>query len=392
MAGWLAVGRVLALGVCEGEQMKKTDGLERYCADVLRLILLCGVLALSACADTRYYLQSVSGHLAVMQAARPVTAWLDDGQTPPQLRARLLLAQRIRQFAVSDLALPDNVSYHRYADLQRRAVVWNVVAAPALSLTLKQWCYPVAGCVDYRGYFDEADAWATAAELRTQGLEVGVYGVPAYSTLGWLNWAGGDPLLNTFIQYPEGELAGLIFHELAHQLLYVKDDTAFNESFATVVGRQGAERWLLAQGSPQARQAYAVHVGRRIQFRTLITHTRGELARIYQENGTLAHDESTQLAMKNIAMKDFRLAYAQLISGWGQVPNKEWSEWVLQANNATFGSLQLYDELVPQFEALLAHEGGDWPCFYAAVKSLTRLPKEERHHALHAIGRKALSE
>lgn len=383
---------MLALGERESELMEKIGCWERRCAGLVRLILLCGVLALIGCADTRYYLQSVSGHLAVMQAGRPVTAWLEDVQTPPPLRARLLLAQRIRQFAVSDLALPDNASYHRYADLQRRAVVWNVVAAPALSLKLKQWCYPVAGCVDYRGFFDEADARAMAAELRAEGLEVGVYGVPAYSTLGWLNWAGGDPLLNTFIQYPEGELAGLIFHELAHQLVYVRDDTAFNESFATVVGRQGAALWLAAQGSPQARQAYAVHVDRRIQFRALITHTRAELARIYQENNTLAPDKYAQVAMKNIALKEFRSAYAQLISDWGLVPNKEWDEWVAQANNATFGALQLYDALVPQFEALLAREGGDWPRFYAAVKSLARRPKDERHQALQAIGRKALSD
>jgi predicted aminopeptidase len=171
---------------------------------------------LGACADTRYYLQSLGGHLHLLQAARPVDQWLADQEVAPALKQRLALAQRIRRFAVTELQLPDNASYQRYADLQRRSAVWNVVAAPAFSLTLQTWCFPVAGCVTYRGYFSEAAARAKAQELAATGLEVSVYGVPAYSTLGWLNWAGGDPLLNTFIGYPEGELARMIFHELAH--------------------------------------------------------------------------------------------------------------------------------------------------------------------------------
>jgi predicted aminopeptidase len=205
-----------------------------------RCLLLAGaLLTLAGCADTRYYWQSVSGHVALMQAARPVDDWLRDPQTPPALRERLALSQRIRSFAVTELALPDNASYRRFADLQRRAVVWNVVAAPEYSLTLQTWCFPVLGCVGYRGYFSEAEARAQAAQLQAQGLEVTVYGVPAYSTLGWMNWAGGDPLLNTFIHYPEGELARIVFHELAHQVLYVPDDTTFNESFATAVEQLG---------------------------------------------------------------------------------------------------------------------------------------------------------
>ena len=186
---------------------------------------LAGIALLAGCADTHYYWQSVSGHLQLMHAARPVDDWLADPQTPPSLRERLVLAQRIRHFAASELALPDNPSYRRFADLQRRAVVWNVVAAPEFSLTLKTWCFPVLGCVGYRGYFSEADARKEAELLKAQGLEVSVYGVPAYSTLGWMNWAGGDPLLSTFIQYPEGELARIIFHELAHQVVYVPRTT-----------------------------------------------------------------------------------------------------------------------------------------------------------------------
>ena len=186
-----------------------------------------------------YLVQSASGHIKIMQAARPVDDWIADDSTPPALKKRLQMAEQIRRYASSALLLPDNASYHRYAQLPRRAVVWNVVAAPAYSLTLQTWCFPVTGCIGYRGYFDEQDAQAQATALRDQGLEASVYGVPAYSTLGWTNWLGGDPLLSTFINYPQGELARMIFHELAHQVLYVKDDTAFNESFATAVERLG---------------------------------------------------------------------------------------------------------------------------------------------------------
>jgi len=167
----------------------------------MRAGITCAVLAagmlVAGCTDTRYLLQTATGHIQIMQAARPVDDWLGDDSTPPQLRQRLQLAKAIRRFAVSALHLPDNASYQRYAQLPRRSVVWNVVAAPAYSLTLKTWCFPVTGCVGYRGYFDERDAQAQAAELRAQGLEASVYGVPAYSTLGWTNWLGGDPLLST---------------------------------------------------------------------------------------------------------------------------------------------------------------------------------------------------
>ena len=194
-------------------------------------------------ADLGYLAQSVGGHLALLSAARPVPDWLDDAKTPAALRERLLLTQQMRDFAVTELALPDNASYRRYADLHRSAAVWNVVAAPELSLKLETWCFPVVGCVGYRGYFDRPDADAFGAELRAQGLEVDVYGVPAYSTLGRLPGDYfADPLLNTFINYPEVELARLIFHELAHQVAYASGDTMFNESFATAVERFGSQR------------------------------------------------------------------------------------------------------------------------------------------------------
>lgn len=352
------------------------------------VIVLIVIPTLAACADSRYYLQSVGGHLHMMQAARPLNQWLADDAVAPTLKQRLALAQRIRQFAVTDLALPDNASYQRYADLQRRAVVWNVVAAPALSLKLKTWCFPVTGCVGYRGYFSEADARAQAQALREEGLEVSVYGVPAYSTLGWLNWAGGDPLLNTFIHYPEGELARMIFHELAHQVLYVKDDTVFNESFATAVERLGGERWLAQHGGAAAQQEYAAFDARRRQLRALSAATRARLTVIYGQADSHEDiqaaapgaDRAPLLAAKQQAMADFRADYARLKTAWGGYSG--YDGWVANANNAAFGAQAAYDELVPGFEALFEREGRHWPRFYDAVRQLAKMPVAERTRAL----------
>jgi len=341
--------------------------------------LLLGLL-LGGCADTRYYWQSVTGHLQLMQAARPVDDWLADRQAPDVLKQRLRLTQDMRRFAVTELHLPDNASYHRYADLGRRHVVWNVVAAPEFSLTLKTWCFAVAGCVGYRGYFSESDAQAQAQNLRAQGLEASVYGVPAYSTLGWMNWLGGDPLLNTFIHYPEGEVARLLFHELSHQVLYVSDDTVFNESFATAVERLGGEAWLAQKASVDARSDYAIFDARRQQFRALTLATRQRLAQIYKENDPLAPIQHASAAMKSEAMNDFRTAYAGLKQSWGGYTG--YDAWVTQANNAAFGAQAAYDELVPGFEALFAAQGQSWPRFYDAVKQLASLPKAERTRQL----------
>ena len=310
----------------------------------------------------------------------PVQDWLADAHTPAQLKSRLALAQRIRGFAVAELKLPDNASYHRYANLHRKSAVWNVAAAPGFSLTLKTWCFPVAGCVGYRGYFDEAKARTEAEQLEAQGFEVSVYGVPAYSTLGWMNWAGGDPLLSTFIAYPEGELARLIFHELAHQVVYARDDTMFNESFATAVERLGSQRWLASQASSEARKAYAVFDGRRQQFRALTLATRRELADIYKENTIPAQLSSAQADRKMIAMQHFREAYARLKTSWDGYVG--YDRWMAQANNAAFGALAAYDELVPGFEALFEREGRNWQRFYDAVRRLAELSRDERHKAL----------
>ena len=341
------------------------------------------LMTLTGCADTRYYCQSVTGHLQVMQAAKPIDDWLADPQTAASLRQRLSLARDIRRYAVAQLKLPDNASYHRYASLPRRYVVWNVVAAPEFSLTLKTWCFPVAGCVGYRGYFSEADAQAEATRLRESGLEASVYGVPAYSTLGWMNWLGGDPLLSTFVSYPDGELARMLFHELSHQVLYVADDTAFNESFATAVERLGGEAWLAQQASAQARADYLVFNTRRQQFRALTRSTRDRLAQIYAKNSALAQTNTALTATKQAAMNEFRQAYEKLKATWGGYSG--YDAWVAQANNAAFGAQAAYDDLVPGFEALFAREGRDWPRFYQAVKQLGQQDKTQRTEHLRQL-------
>ncbi len=340
---------------------------------------LAGTLCLSGCANLGYYWHSATGHLRVMAAARPVEEWLGDGAAPQRLKARLALTRRIRNYAVAELKLPDNPSYRRYADLHRGAVVWNVVAAPAYSVTLRSWCFPITGCVTYRGYFDQQEARAEAARLAAQGYESNVYPVPAYSTLGWMNWAGGDPLLNTFIYYPEGELARIIFHELAHQVVYARDDTMFNESFATAVERMGGERWLAAQASEDARKEYAEYDARRTQFRALALATRKRLQDIYDSTQGEQRD-----ALKQATLEDFRERYARLRAGWGGDPARfrGYDQWVERANNASFGAQAAYDELVPGFEALFEREGRDWNRFYDAVKRLAALPRGERHRLL----------
>ena len=357
------------------------SGFQCFCMNATRLFLLLMALWLSGCADTRYYWQSLRGQWQLMQAAEPIAQLLTRDDLAPPLRQRLMTSQAIRDFAVTDLHLPDNASYRRYADLQRPYAVWNVVAAPEMSLQPRTWCFPVAGCVSYRGYFAKADALAQADALRSQGLEVHVYGVPAYSTLGWLNRLGGDPLLNTWVNYPDGDLARLMFHELAHQVLYVPDDTMFNESFATAVERLGVQRWLQTQATPDTRDIDARLAQRRQEFRDLTRRTRDALRQIYAAQPT-ASGRAEAKAMKKRAMQAFRDAYAQLKLRWGGYAG--YDDWVAQANNASFAAQAAYDQWVPGFEALFVREGRDWRRFFDAVRQLSQQDAAARAAQLDA--------
>lgn len=336
---------------------------------VRRLALLAAV-GLSGCAQVGYLGQAASGHLRLVGAAQPVETLVQDPALDEGLRERLRLSQRMRQFASRELGLPDNASYRRYADLQRGAAVWNVVATPELSLQLKTWCYPVMGCAGYRGFFDRTEAEAFAAALRRdEGLEVLVYGVPAYSTLGWSWLFGGDPLLNTFIRYPEGELARMIFHELAHQVAYAADDTEFNESFATAVERLGVEAWLAAHGDAAAREQYRRSNERRERFRALALGYRARLQALYEG----PQDEPAKRAAKAALFAQLR-AEPDLQRGY--------EGWLANANNASLAIQAAYHRLTPEFEALFERQGRDWPAFYAEVRRLADLPKAERRQQL----------
>ncbi len=343
-------------------------------------VLALGTVCLTAgCSTLGYYTQAAAGHVSLLNRAEPVSRWLDNAATPQALRERLVLTQRMRDFAVTELGLPENASYRRYADLERPAAVWNVVAAPELSLSLKTWCFPVAGCVGYRGYYDRADAEALAATLRAEGLETAVQAIPAYSTLGKLPGAYfSDPLLNTFIGWPEGDLARLIFHELAHQVVYAPGDTRFNESFATAVERIGVDRWLAQHATPQARRAYEAGEAKRGDFRRLASQLRADLGAIYLNP---ALDDAAKRLAKAQRMQRLRDDHAALKAGpWGG--DTGYDAWVAQANNATLGMFAAYNDWAPQFLALFEREGRDFSRFYAEVQRLARLPQAERRATL----------
>ena len=337
-----------------------------------------GVCAAAGCSSVGYYAKSVGGHLSTVLAARPVDDWLADEATPPVLRERLELSRRLRDFSVAELNEPDNPSYRRYADLHRSAAVWNVVAAPELSLTLETWCFPIVGYVGYRGYYERAEAEAFAAALRGRGLDASVYAVPAYSTLGMLPFdAFKDPLLNTFIDYPEGELAQLMFHELAHQIAYAKGDTVFNESFATAVERIGADRWLRERASPAARAEYERVETQRRDFRDLTSRYRRRFEALYA--GTVSDGEKR--SAKAALLDEMRADYAAMKRDrWGGYAG--YDGWFAHTNNAALGVLAAYNQLVPEFERLYEREGRDFGRFYAEVRRLADLPADERRRAL----------
>jgi predicted aminopeptidase len=317
----------------------------------------------------KYYWQSMLGHLSMMQRAEPIDQLLADGATDPKLRNRLERVQEIRQFASRELGLPDNDSYTRYADLQRPFVIWNVFAAPELSLKLQQWCFPVAGCVSYRGYYDKDEAERFAARLREQGLDVQVGGVPAYSTLGWFS----DPVLSTFIQYTDGELARLIFHELAHQVVYVKGDTTFNESFATAVEEAGVRRWLAAQDDQALERAYQAHSERRRDFVALLRRHRLELEGIYSL--PIADDEKRH--RKQAVFESLQRDYRAMRAAWGGFAG--YDRWFAQQlGNAHLAAVGTYTDLLPAFRSLLQQHDGHMPRFFAAARELAVLPRAER--------------
>jgi predicted aminopeptidase len=344
-----------------------------------RLLLICLLfLLLGGCASLGYYGQAVGGHVKVMQRRVPLAHAIADPVTQPATRARLQQVEQIRDFAISELGLPDNGSYRSYADLERPFVLWNVFAAPEFELTPLQSCFPLVGCLSYRGYYSESDARAYAAGLRERGYDVHVGGVAAYSTLGWFS----DPVLSSMLRWSESQLAGVIFHELAHQKLYVRDDSSFNESFATAVQEEGLRRWLGRQGNEALRAAAAEETRRREDFVRLAEATRARLQQLYGSG-----QPSAQMrAAKAQVFADMRAEYARLRAAWGGYDGYDaWFD-ADDLNNAKLLAVATYHEWVPAFRQLLSDVGGDLPRFYMDAELASRLPPEIRRRWLSGWG------
>jgi predicted aminopeptidase len=351
-----------------------------------RLALRVGAAFLAACAlggcSLGYYWQAMQGHMELMGQRQPVDEVLADPETPLATRAQLQLAQAALDFAHRELALPDNGSYRQYAATGRRYLVWNVVAAPAWSLEPRTWCFPVAGCVSYRGYFDEARARAFAARRAAAGDDVFVGGVTAYSTLGRF----ADPLTDVMLASPDHRVAGLIFHELAHQQVYLAGDTAFNESFASAVEQAGIRRWLRARGDSPGLCAYERWLERRAAVRAVLGRGRASLGVVYAQDGP----GDGRRAAKADALDAMRADYRRLRDEWPQPPY--FDAWFGPAlNNASLAALSAYDQYVPAFARLLETHGADFAAFYSAVEVLGRRSAAEREERLQALQRAAVS-
>lgn len=344
----------------------------------LLLALLLPVL--SGCSHIAYYGQAVSGHLRLMAAREPVDELLNDPHTPKALQEQLREAQAIRRYASDVLGLPDNDSYQSYVSTGRDFVTWNVVAAPAYSVKPRQWCFPVAGCVSYKGFFDQADADALAEKLTAEGLDVSVNGATAYSTIGWFD----DPLLDTMLKGSRVRLAALIFHELAHQQLYVSGDSKFNEAFASLVEQEGVRRWLAEQGDTDLLTRYEAFLMRREQFSALLMSAREQLMALYASEA----DDASLAAGKAAVFTQLRTDYQTLRDTWdGYAGYDNWFSQPL--NNARLVSIATYRHLVPSFKALFDQEGGDFTAFYSAVERLGELDQAQREEAVLALAANA---
>ncbi len=341
-------------------------------------LLLIALAVIGGCANLPYYAQAVRGHLSLMSKRVEIEALLADPATDPALREELSLVLEVRDFASSDLGLPENGSYRSYAQLDRPYVVWNVVAAPEYSLAPKQWCFMFVGCLAYKGYYKESKARRLAGKLEQRGYEVAVGGVAAYSTLGRFD----DPFLDTMIGYSAARTASIIFHELAHQQLYVKGDTAFNEAFASFVAEEGVRRWFAAAARPAEELAqWRQREARAREFTRLVLAGRARLESVYVDSSL---DEEQRALAKEQAYDRLRSDYATLRDG-GWQGYSGYDAWFDSLNNARLASIATYRRWVPAFAALLHRSGGDFDAFLAAAEELADRPAEERRRTLERL-------
>lgn len=321
-----------------------------------------------------YYVQATRGQIEVLSKRQPIDAILASPDTEAELGRRLRLVQEARRFSVDELGLPDNKSYQTYSDLERDFVVWNVFAAPEFSLGAREWCYPIVGCVSYRGYFSEEAAHREAGKLAAKGFDVAVGGVPAYSTLGNFN----DPVLNTMMHWDDVKLVATLFHELAHQVLYIRDDTGFNESFATAVEEIGIERWLAANGRPEEMAAYRAQKALHRRLVELVEAARGDLGDYYGRD----IDADSMRALKSARLAQLAAAVRAELRAAGRSEN----HWLTgELNNARLLPMALYDAQVPAFLALYADCGFELACLYEAAARIAELDRRERDARLAAL-------
>lgn len=304
---------------------------------------------------------------------RPIEKVLADASTPEQLRARLEYVSAARTFASKELGLPDNDSYRSYADVGRPYVVWNVFATDEFSVQPRRWCFPIAGCVVYRGYFDENNAQSYARGLRLRGFDTAVGGVSAYSTLGHFK----DPVLNTMMGWSDVQLAATLFHELAHQVVYVPGDSEFNEAFATVVEEAGLQRWLAARGRLEDLTAWNEQRQRNAQFIGLLLQTREQLDQLYRS----PLSEETKRERKQYQFGVLKLQYADLKKKWNGYRGYDW--WFSRTlNNAHLVSAATYYGCVPGLRRLLQSVDGNLPLFYDKARELAGESTEDRAAAV----------
>jgi|YelNatPaOPRAMG01_1025707.scaffolds.fasta_scaffold23114_1 predicted aminopeptidase len=356
----------------------------------LATALLLAVALGVGCSTCSFYRQAVVGHYRIVLNQRPIQQVLADPAQPAELKDKLRLTLHLRQFAEQQLRLPVNGHYQRYVDVGRRYVVWNVYAAPVASLEAKKWWYPFVGRLAYRGYFSEQAARRYAQHLAKQGWEVYVEGVEAYSTLGWFR----DPVLNTFIRHEPADLAETLFHELAHQRLFVSGDTEFNEAFATAVSQHGVLCWLQSLGDSATLSRYRIGLEREAEFVKLVARTRQQLEQAYAQlnpggQRRLPPDRLAAVCQAQQQIRaQFRLQYAQLKQQWGG--DTRYDAWVAgPLNNAQLNTVATYYDWVPAFKQLLAEQQGDLERFYRAAARLGKLPKPVRHQRLKELCERA---
>jgi predicted aminopeptidase len=336
------------------------------------LLLICAAL-LSACGNLGYYAQAVGGHLDIHARASDIDALLTHAQLTPALRRQLQRHQQLLAFAEGHLQLPANGSYQRYADLDRPYATWTLVATDEFSITPMRKCFPLFGCLSYRGYFKQADAEAEASRLRHSGMDVSISGSSAYSSLGWSK----DPLLSSMLMQSIPGLAETLLHELAHQKRYVRHDTAFNEAFASTVASQGTQRWLLQQGLHQERAAYLRANKQREAFRHLIGQTRETLKRLYQQ----PMDTRQMRRQKAAVFARMQQQYRQLREQRDMAAGHD--NWMRQdLNNAHLALVATYQQLLPDFARLLERCDGNLTRFYQAVELLGQVPAHQRNERL----------